>query len=930
MTNSIQPQPQPINPAPGASSPPPPAITIKSLSPQGLLQLSNGKCYQIELWSGSAQGPNHKDVTRVLLSNDDVKQRVTSLVNSLFTQELNAARFETVTVSKGQFSLDSANQNQRFKDLSAETKGTFDVLSALAQQKIQEARLSPTQENQQPPKRTSVTVKPEEFANEASAPLQVQVAVQEPGEPNEITLPDQHKQQSAKQATKALGLISQLKVLAADGSRQVAFQGKQYSIPQIDRYGVRTWELEIEGKSYQINEFSKDAYHGVKTEGFHKRQELLKEAARRCIEENVSDPQRKQVLKVLNQLDEDVHHAIETECQINPEEIKSNPEKIEYYEEIHKKALGLLAQFAKDTEYLIKQASPNGFKLSELEKAEREHVVERGRPVIINTFFSPGEGGALKQFVSMQTPAARTFDDEGNRVEGPTIPSTLRDREGLVNYVVSAFGEVTPDAANAPQVQILFEGIRHSSYPAIAIKDEQKRIAIACGNCRQGLTDIAERLIGEGEFPETSQEKPLKVSLRTMMLLTAKQLDFVRNKKKKVAGTWTGESETTQLEDSVAALSLFRDRTIKIMIGEKPLWIRPDMSFMNLGTNAAAASVGALGKAPEPKIHEQINARGILEFNQETSNFLEDRLTPLLNAMPPEFQSLATSLLGEWKGMQKLEDSATIQLLKGRLEAVKNENREVLEVNYAKLEQLYKAVLEHPDSAETKQEIAKINKAIKACEKKIYGACQQLQAEQKKQFLANQEAIIEKQQALEKHLNALAGCFDKSDPRSKELFLLRDIAVNAFEARSAFYNELHKKADTVMVVQTAYITTHSLMKNPVEFFCKSAEDRTGREDDKIQEREVYRSLFGKYPTTEEEMNHVNENIAPLVHQYSASQNNTEQNSNARGEQIGQNVNTEIDAKLDKEHASLAKKVFKKAKKLKPSPQVQQYCQELRV
>ena len=62
---------------------------------------------------------------------------------------------------------------------------------------------------------------------------------------------------------------------------------------------------------------------------------------------------------------------------------------------------------------------------------------------------------------------------------------------------------------------------------------------------------------------------------------------------------------------------------------------------------------------------------------------------------------------------------------------------------------------------------------------------------------------------------------------------------------------------------------------------------------------------------------MNTSIAPIVHQYSPSQDNTEQNSGARGEQVSGKANPE-QAHLfntDREHSQLAKKVFKTSKKI---------------
>ena len=103
-----------------------------------------------------------------------------------------------------------------------------------------------------------------------------------------------------------------------------------------------------------------------------------------------------------------------------------------------------------------------------------------------------------------------------------------------------------------------------------------------------------------------------------------------------------------------------------------------------------------------------------------------------------------------------------------------------------------------------------------------------------------------------------------------------------------------------------------------ELFCKSAEDRTGRVDNKVQERHVFSALHQRQALgSDPDRKEVDEVLAPAVHQYSASRDNTRYNSDSPGLQITYHVNPTLTAKIDHANATMAKRVILKAKSLSP-------------
>ncbi|MGE4575325.1 hypothetical protein [Parachlamydia sp.] len=713
------------------------------------------------------------------------------------------------------------------------------------------------------------------------------------------------KEFSALEAKQALDLIHTLRDAQQAGETKVIHNGTEYQIPEQDKYGITTWKLDINGKSFEINEFAPGAYHDVKTEGFLKRQELVMDAAELYLTEMSTthdytvgknkerkespDPvitaeQKQEIMDRIKHLETKCKESIEAECQIDPNKIRS-PEGDEHYKQIHKIAEEKIAQLATDISYVIKTSIPSGtnrpaFSLKQLAEYEKKSVLNRGRPTIINTFYIDS-----KQFVSMQIPVSKT-----------TIPSTIRNSPGLVNYVRTSFGILDENH----HMQVLYSGIRHSSYPPITIADAYKRQAIAGQNARQGLIDAAQNILQDTDI-ETSPEKPLEVPLRSMLLLTAKQIDFVRNRSYGIIGKWKGESETTQLEESAQALRLFNNRVIKVEIDGKDVWIKPNISFMNLGANAAATNASRVSKLADAASQAGINARGFNTLEQDISKWTSTALDKLKGQVSPEILSLLKNIASDNVSdveIQKQQD----------LEASLQKNLSIL---YENLETAQDAYLKTGTSF-SKNVINKTQEEIRSLEKQIDQANKSL-------LTARTKAFRKRESTLEQNVNILKGIGkdpDWSAETTAQFKDLQQVLALHYEAQKVFHHKKFRETDHVMDFQVAYNLLQDKIGNINEFFCKSAEDRTGRVDDRMQESLVFQALHGRFPGSLDAEKV--QTYAVAINQYSASQNNTEQNSNARGEQIGTEINKGIPARRGKLHSVLAKHIFKIAKKLKPS------------
>lgn len=701
---------------------------------------------------------------------------------------------------------------------------------------------------------------------------------------------------------------------------------------QTDSYGIETWEVAVKlnGQDHKahVKEFPPGSYHGAKMDGFKVRQQLLHKSSKDWVKgsKKLKGERKKQALKHLDLLNLRFEMAYQKALK-KPEtkrfEQLSKAQKFDErfenaYKEIHEDFLQKIGSYAKDVESIINHAA--GGKIIDqdsLAQAENAHVSNRDRPIIINTFkYGP------KTFVGIQTPARRMLNEGGERVNAKTIPSTIRDQEGLVNYVTSSFGIVKEG-----EITILSEAIRHSSYSAKSLKDTELRQLIACRNVRSCLTDLAERKLmafkNEGlPLPKTDKNSPLEVPLRTVLLLTTGIGDTaLRNKS---GGKWVGDAESTQLRDSAFSLSAYKGAVFKVDLGELgKVWIKGDIKFMNLGTNIGVTDIG-VGKITKKKRGEQmVNATGFNEFDREFNEGvkkLEDGLEGLSKKSTKEIRTGIQFLLKYSSSMSKLQSSDS---LKKTAEAHQNKIQWLglrLEIEGEKARESQSKV--------TTREIGspKLRAKLRGHYKEQRDA-QDLLGEENQPIVdakatlwkQNRGKILEAQAKFNTAMNALLKNKEIKGTKLEAHFQeYRDVMNNTLQARDIYHGKKYKIPGFLNEFQTLCIETHQLLGNNVDFFCKSAEDRTGRVDDRVMERQVFKAVKGYSPRTEADYTIMNQTITPVVHQYSPSQDNTEQNSGARGEQVTGKANPE-QAHLfntDRYHSQLAKKIFKVAKGLK--------------
>ncbi|MBS4166787.1 Uncharacterized protein NEOC65_001881 [Neochlamydia sp. AcF65] len=704
-------------------------------------------------------------------------------------------------------------------------------------------------------------------------------------------------------------------------------EGIKFEINSYENYGITVWKIIREGQAYEVNEYAPQAYHGPKTEGFIERQRLLIDAAKWHVKNlavgDSLEGQKAQgkMLETLDYLQKKFMQEIRSEkFQIDPQYIQHPDKKVgeDHYMQVHGIAQELLAQLAKDIQFTLNQLNQvaelkiEEFTIDKLAQAEKDFIVAVGRPTIINTYFL---GDSNQQFFNMQKPSS-IVDAKGERMARAMLPSTIRDREGLANYVTTSFGEIHGREGEY-FLETLFEAIRHSSYPPIAIKDTLQRQAIGCRNCKQNLIDLAALRIKADPSLVTTRDQPLVLPLRTMMLLSPKKIDKIRNRKKGIAGKWSGESETTQLEESALALKIYNQRLLKVRIEGKDIWIKPDISFMNLGANELAVNSTSMGKhLKDAESLASYNAKGFIEFEQEVFDFIQKQ-----SVLPP-------SAVATLKEIESMKRASSLRQAKRDMQALQNEKARSIISLYASLDKLMEEYLSHPQKTDLKQEIIRLKGKIEQHEKEVYNHYKDYLRLKAEVYIQKSSEIKELFKQLRSELKRELDQLPSDLTKVQQLHHINDLTLKFELAIDIFYHQKNKEANAVLDFQVNYLEIHAMMSNCVEFFCKSAEDRTGRVDDKIQENKAFQAIFGRVPFGSDDQEYIDKFISPLIHQYSVSQNNTEKNSGARGEQISPLLNPHLHAKIDKKHAYLAKNVISKARNKKPSPHIRKKLSRL--
>ncbi len=264
--------------------------------------------------------------------------------------------------------------------------------------------------------------------------------------------------------------------------------------------------------------------------------------------------------------------------------------------EIIERGKVLIGQYLVDVLHAVMPGVPVEEALKIMQKAEGNVVANNGRSNFIH-LYEVDSVQAIQRFSAAQT------------IGKETIPSTVRDRPQLANYMRMACGY--RDESN--HLHVDFVGYRHSSYPLIQIKsdnlnDKLMRREGAVTAVMEMLTELAKQKL-QGKDANDYAENPLTISLSTLALFSPLRIHTGR------------EGEERQLKETQLALKMLHNQTLDltVIIDQQPvkIKIKPDCTLMNGPSNVLTRFTAI------DNLQDQVNAQGFYELTKNIDSYIQ-------------------------------------------------------------------------------------------------------------------------------------------------------------------------------------------------------------------------------------------------------------------------------------------------------------------
>jgi hypothetical protein len=474
-----------------------------------------------------------------------------------------------------------------------------------------------------------------------------------------------------------------------------------------------------------------------------------------------------------------------------------------------------------------------------------------------------------------------------------TVPSHIRDGSNkemaVSNFVRRSYGSVSSE----DKASIGFTGLTHSSYPPInlfgknrisgvSIENEIKIRAIAIKGVEQVLLELAKQ-----EMQTKGKTSPIKIQLTSLSLITAAI-------KLRQRAARPGETESKQLEEIIIALGMCQARSpLELMLDSQKIRIEVDITQMNMPTNIGKSALEGIvlpsyGDASKPEdwgdaSQKYSRARGFVDYCNNFSNYL---------------------------GVQQSQNNQLSAILSSSSSNNQEENEKRKEIQNE-----YKTLYDHQsflqgDSSKNNEKLYKKKLNLyKDCLKKIQklegehkDICIKLIERNKGNFDAN------KKTSFAQELETL----ENKSPRDANMKDYVDNCRLMFDTQKIYHEGLYRNPENAYEFQARYLLLNYRMGRHVEWFCKSAEDRTGRLGEKIEELLTFHELYGRFPRMgDQNDNDLIKQISISVHLGSVNRQVTDDNDpGALGIQVEDEFGAEhlYMSKTDKKMGNLAKDV----------------------
>ena len=232
------------------------------------------------------------------------------------------------------------------------------------------------------------------------------------------------------------------------------------------------------------------------------------------------------------------------------------------------------------------------------------------------------------------------------------------------------------------------------------------------------------------------------------------------------------------------------------------------------------------------------------------------------------------------------------------------------------LRNLYNDYTDHLSNNRAK-EASQVRNRIKKLEADFQKKYKKIEKENKSDYKIRELVYRKAKAMMVEKLNQLVDTLPEADESSsnlrKTLIAQRDLLDLYEDTKKMYFSDANDQVQFRHHLQTNLVLANHLMGKNVEFFCKSAEDRTGRIDNKIQEALIYRQSHGHFPVhSDQKAQAIINQIAIRVLDGSASVQTTDQNNRgAAGLQLHNDPSYGVRAIMGKLMGNLAKKVYKK-------------------
>ena len=670
--------------------------------------------------------------------------------------------------------------------------------------------------------------------------------------------------------------------LHVDESLHEQFNFKELSLDPEEGSGQK--------KGLKIKLFNKDSYNGPRLEDFLKRLDAVYNTGLAAIDEN-EGLENKEARKIaLKHFKEEAAKKLGRDCRINA--IKSGK-----LLENEKEVLDKIGQASEHLQMFVAHALPLAYpqstlkeSLKEFQKKEAEWTAREGRPDFISRY---------KLGEATRVSAQRVVGDS-------IIPSTKRDEGKLANLVEVASGSVDSEG----KINIEFTGYRHSSYSPIRVTDKIERRALATEAAQDMFAEIAKKEL-QGRNPDDFNEhNPLPISLSSMALLSPIKFDkkFMRD-----------ESEHRQLKESQYALIMYNQRPVKLLIDGKEIYVKPIVNLMNNPANIhgikAKKTYEIINKIRTPlklsvDLEERINTRGMYFFTKDVNTHLNNKIEDIKRS---PLDKDAKEIIEGYEEIKASYDSS--EGLKKAEEILANIGDNELITAYEELEKSQKAYMENK-SPENKKNYFSRMKETRKVEKKLHEAYKGVEIERKKIWDENKKKLgsLDK-----KIIDYLGNEKNRNKINSEEGKPLKDLllCLQLYHQGEAMYFGRNLEAHQF---PSRYLLVNQMMGKPVDWFCKSGEDRTGRLNNFVEELCAFVDEKGHFPGYDfgkkdmvQKDRDTQQELAKTVVEFSVSRDICDANAHgARGLQqtaTGMAVNKGLTNKTGNKIAHLAKGVY---------------------